>query len=231
MKFLIKIILLFLSPLFTAAQQNSYWQEPNQEQADSFRVVLQHIQNDTTRMYLYRGLGRYYQEVQRDSSLYFFQQQLLLAKQLKSKLWEAEAYQQIGLALNNLGNYPASLQAILTAQNIAENPKSEKNIWDISVFSEDQNPHTARLNVLGNIYDRLGILFGSMKDTKKELLNFFEAGKIAESIHDKVLFSKISMVIGSAYINLNQLDSALIFESEALQYSNESSYNKYKGFI
>ena len=231
MKFLIKIILLFLSPLFAVAQQNSYWQEPSQGQADSFRIVLQHTQNDTTRMYLSRGLGLYYQEVQRDSSLYFFQQQLLLAKQLKSKLWEAEAYQQIGLALTNLGNYPASLQAILTAQNIAEDPKSEKDIWDISVFSEDQNPHTARLNVLSNTYDRLGILFGFTKDTKKALLNFFEAREIAEGIHDKVLFSRISMVIGSVYIDLNQLDSAMIYESEALQYSNESGYNKYKGFI
>jgi len=231
MKCLIKIILLFLSPLFTAAQQNSYWQEPNQEQADSFRVVLQHIQNDTTRMYLYRELGLYYQEVQRDSSLYFFQQQLLLAKQMKSKLWEAEAYQQIGLALTNLGNYPASLQAILSAVNIAENPESERNIWDLSALSEDQNPHTARLSILANIYDRLAILFGYTKDTKKELFNLFEARKIAESIHDKVLFSGISMVIGQAYINLNQLDTALIYESEALQYSNESGYNKYKGFI
>ena len=70
-----------------------------------------------------------------------------------------------------------------------------------------------------------------MKDRKKALLNFFEARKIAESIHDKVLFSRISMVIGSVYINLNQLDSAMIYESEALQYSNESGYNKYKGFI
>ncbi|HEY5463190.1 MAG TPA: ATP-binding protein [Hanamia sp.] len=235
MKSLIKIVLLLLlpalSPLFAVAQQNPYWQEPNRKKADSLRTVLQHTQNDTMLMYISRQLGLYYKEKQRDSSLYFFQKQLLLAKQLQSKLWEAEAYQQIGLALTNLDNYPGSLQAILTAQKIAEDPKSEKNILNISAFSEDQNPHTTRLRILGDIYDRLGILFGFTKDTKKELLNFFEARTIAESIHDNAALSQVSMVIGSAYISLNQLDSALIYESEALQYSNESGYNNYKGFI
>jgi len=117
MKPLIKIFLLLLFPAFSKAQQNPYWQEPTRDQADSFRTAISHENNDTTRMYLYRELGLYYQEVQRDSSLYFFQQHLLIAQKLKLKLWEAEALNRIGLAFLNLGNYPASLESLVSCSN------------------------------------------------------------------------------------------------------------------
>jgi signal transduction histidine kinase len=66
---------------------------------------------------------------------------------------------------------------------------------------------------------------------EKRLLNFFESRKIAESINDSTLYSLTSMNLGQAYMNMDKLDSALIFEQKALQYLNESGYSYYKGFI
>src|SRR3954467_4721369 len=114
MKLFIKLMLLLLLPVFLKAQQNPYWQEPTKTQADSLRNLLQNSSNDSLRMYLSRQLGLYYQEIQRDSSLYFFEQQLLLAQKLKLKIWEAEAYRGIGYVSVLLGNYPRSLKSLLT---------------------------------------------------------------------------------------------------------------------
>ncbi len=228
---LIRIILIMIlfTPALLIAQQKTYWRHPSKQQVDSFKNQLNHT-NDTTRMYLCREIGMYYQEIQRDSSLYFFQQSLLFAQKLKLKLWEAEAYSRVGFTLLNLGNYPGSLQAFLNAKSIAEDIESEKNIWHISVFSKNENPFVARMTVLGCIHDHLGILYFFTGDMEKRLLHYFEAIKIAENINDSTLFSLTSMNLGEAYMNLNKLDSALIFEQQALQYFQESAYSEYIGF-
>ena len=231
MKPLIKIFLLLLFPVISKAQQNPYWQEPTRDQADSFRTAISHENNDTTRMYLYRELGLYYQEVQRDSSLYFFQQHLLIAQKLKLKLWEAEALNRIGLAFLNLGNYPASLEALSHAQTIAEDQETEKNIWQIAAFSKSENPRIARLTVLASIHNHLGILYMRTGDIKKKLFNYFECRRISENIHDTASLSLNSMDLGDAYTSLGKQDSALTYAQEALMFSNESGYKKYKGYI
>jgi len=213
------------------AQQKTYWNHPGKQQVDSYKDQLSHISNDTTKMYLCREIGMYYQEIQRDSSLFYFQQSLLFAQNLKLKLWEAEAYSRMGFILMNLGNYPGSLQALLNAKSIAEDTECEKNIWHISVFSKEEDPVVARMTVLGCIHDHLGILYIFTGDMEKRLLNFFESRKIAESINDSTLYSLTSMNLGQAYMNMDKLDSALIFEQQALQYLNESGYSKYTGFI
>jgi signal transduction histidine kinase len=223
--------MILMLPTIMIAQKKSYWQQPGKEQVDVYRTKLNHINNDTMQMYLCREIGMYYQEIQRDSSLYFFQQSLLLAQRLKLKLWEAEAYNRIGFILSNLGNYPGSLQFLLNAQTIAENIECEKNIWLISVFSKDENPVIARKTVLGSVHDHLGILYIFTEDMENRIFHFFESRKIAVSINNLTLLSLTSLNLGHAYLNLSKLDSALIFEQEALQYSNELSYNIYKGYI
>jgi len=216
---------------FGLAQKNPYWIEPSRHQADSLRALLMQINNDSTRMYICRELGFYYDEIQRDSSLYYYRQQLLLAQKLKLKLWEAEAYCGMGLALTNLGDTPKSLQVLLKGETIADNKETEKNVWHVELLSKDENPQTARMTVLGRIYSNMGVLYIDMDDMTKLLANFFKSRKIAEKINDKALLSIDDMNLGEAFTYLDKLDSALFFEKEALQSVNESGFKKYKGFI
>jgi hypothetical protein len=67
-----------------------------------------------------RLLSFYYQEFRKDSAYYFSEQVLALAQKLKSKIWEAEAYNQLGLAMTNLGNYPGALHVLLQARTFIE---------------------------------------------------------------------------------------------------------------
>ena len=76
-------IIIMLFPTFMLAQQKTYWNHPGKQQVDSYKDQLSHISNDTTKMYLCREIGMYYQEIQRDSSLFYFQQSLLFAQNLK----------------------------------------------------------------------------------------------------------------------------------------------------
>src|SRR5437773_4114384 len=157
MKCFTRIVLLLSFPLFSDAQQNPYWQEPNRVQADSFRVIFQKTSNDSLRMYCCRELGLYYQEINSDSSLYFYEQQLVFAQKLELKIWEAEALNRIGYVSSLLGNYPKSLIVLLNAKEIADDKETEKNIWHVSLFSKDNNPEISRLTLSASIEQHTGI--------------------------------------------------------------------------
>jgi signal transduction histidine kinase len=231
MRLLKLLILIIFLPSIIIAQQYTYWQQPSKEQADSLKIQLGHVHDDTIRMYLCREIGFYYQEIQRDSSLYYSQQSLFLAKKLNLKLWEAEAQSLVGFSLLNLGDYPASLKALLNAQTIAEDKNSEKNIWNLAFFSKEKDPFIARMTVLGRLHDFLGILYIFTGDMEKRLFNFFYCRKIAESIGDSTLFLLSSLNLGHTYLNLGKLDSALLFEQEALQFSYALNNIYYNGYI
>jgi len=229
MKLFIKISLLLLLPAFSIAQQNPFWEEWNKEQADSLRMIFYKSANDSIRMGVARSLGFYYQELNYDSALYFHQKQALMAVQLKAKLWEADALENMGYVLSIQKNYPQSLKAFLTALKIAEDKETEKNIWQVSRFSKAGDPYLARLVVLSFSRMDLGRLYGYTGNVKEELSNSFEALKIAEGVGDPANLANITQNIGLIFIRLNQPDSALTFLKKALVYTKTSGIKRFNG--
>ncbi|MCB0283653.1 MAG: SpoIIE family protein phosphatase [Calditrichaeota bacterium] len=230
MKILHKLLLLFVLVNYATAQQNVIWEEPSEKDASDFRVALKKENNDSLKMYYSRQLGLYYQEIQRDSALYYFRQQLQLAKQLNQKLWEAEALSRLGYILSLTGDYASSLASLLNAKQMAVDKEIEQNIWRASAFAADKNFHTCRLIVLEGIINHLGILYFFTGYFNEGLSHYFEAKKIAISINDKALLSSIHLNIGEIYLNLGNLDSALIYENKALKFLNQSEWRKYSGY-
>src|SRR5215831_1667229 len=113
MKHRLKILLFVLSPLLTHAQASVYWEEWSDKQVDSLQSAWNNVQNDTLRMAIARSLAFYYQEKDRDSSLYFAVEELSLAKKLHQTLWHADALDQAGYVLARMKNYTRSLQYFL----------------------------------------------------------------------------------------------------------------------
>jgi hypothetical protein len=136
MKSFIKICLFLILSVLSYAQKYPYYDLPGQNQFDSLQTVLKKATNDTIRMEVYRDFGRYYSEVKKDSALHFIELQLLLARKLGQKLWEADALDVSGYMLWNLGNYPRALQHLLQGMKIAEDPETERNIWKKSKFTK-----------------------------------------------------------------------------------------------
>ena len=229
MKLFRTIAFLFFLPCLSMAQQNPYWEPWNKEQADSLRLIWSKTNNDTIRMGIARSLGFYYSEIKTDSSLYFHLEQAALARQLKSRLWEADALENVGYALSLVKNYPRSLKAFLSAIKIAEDEATEENILQVSRFSKAGDPTLARLVVLAFSRMDLGRLYGYTGNVQEELSNSFEALKIAERIGDPANLANINMNIGLIFIKLNQLDTALVFENKAMAYTEASGFYRFKG--
>jgi signal transduction histidine kinase len=212
------------------AQQNPYWEDWSKDQIDSLQSAWTKVHNDTLRMAIARSLGFYYQEKDRDSSLYFSEQQLALADKLHQTLWQADASDQLGYVLAQMKNYPRSLQCFLEGISIAENEEAEKNIWRISVFSLAKNPKIARLTVLGYINNDVSVVYRATANTEDALNHLFTALAVGEEIENYAQLSMTSMGLGSTYLYaLNKPDSALAFAEIALRYADTAKFQKYRG--
>ena len=231
MKRYIKFFFLLLIPSLLAAQKNPYWENPSNEEINRMRTEFRDELNDSTKMYISRRLGSFYFEINTDSSLYFLEKELSIAKKLNLKLWEADAWCQIGYVSSLMSNYSKALSSLLTALKISEDEASEKNIWRISYFTKENNPQTARLIVVASTLHNLGHLYGWTSNTEKQLAKYFEALNITEKNNDLALLTLVHMNIGDVYQKMNKLDSALDYEEKALKYSNSSGFKKYKGLI
>jgi signal transduction histidine kinase len=230
MKLFITTTLLFLMPVFSTAQNPLFTVIPK-SQVDSFKSLLKITSNDTLRMEIFRKLSIYYLEVKRDSSLYYAEQRLAAANQLRLKLWQVEGYDMLGVVYNYLGNYPKSLQAFLQGLQIAEDEESEEDIWRISQFTLNGNPRDARLNALAAILLDMGNLYGRTANIDKQISSYYRGIAIGESIKDFTVLSLLNMNLGAAYLTLNKLDSALIVEQQALGYSDSAGFFAYRGQI
>ena len=227
MKLFVKILLLLLLPAFVQGQQQ-------QKQLDSLHLALRNVTNDTVHMDIYSQLGALYLETNRDSALFYLDQSISLARQFKLKLNEVFPLAHKGFMLMKFfGNYPGSLETLLQALKIAEDPASEENAWiPPSVLPIiGRSPRNYRLDVLGYTQMDLGTLYGNTGNTDKQIANYFHVLRLAESVHDTLLISLVYRNLGGVYSGLNILDSALLFEQRALQYIGNLTFEnrKYEG--
>src|SRR5215470_9115181 len=125
------IFLLFAAPVFAQHGQGYAFYRISGNY-DSAQAALKTNLSDTARMAAYHELGFYLVGSKLDSSLYFFDQELILARKLRSKLWEADALDFTGFVLWRLLKYPGALQRFLTGIKIAEDPASEGANWGLA---------------------------------------------------------------------------------------------------
>ena len=181
MKFFVKTGFFLFFPILLIAQS-----QPSQ--LDSLQLLLGNAPGDTARMNIYDQLGWYYAEINRDSALSYFEKELPISRKLKLRLYEADALNGMGYALEQLGNYPKSLESYLEAQKIARDPASEKNAWNLTNnawnTSKSPDPKDARLDLLGWILHGIGELYGHTGNTNIEISNIFEARSLAASVRD-----------------------------------------------
>ena len=203
---------------------------------DSLKHQIAIAENDTIRMIRLRNLTRFYSEIYPDSAFVYSQKLLAVAQKLNFRLDEANAYREMGYALLNMGNYPRSLQTILSAIKIAEDRKSERKIL-IGDYHEDaltnrNAPATnQRLTELGFIYQILAILYTNTKDFDKAVFEHLKARETAEQSGNVPLQSIINMTLSRAYLNVKKRDSALISLEKAYDQSMKVGYKRYLGSI
>ncbi len=208
MKIFIKLLLLLLLPVFVLSQ--------SQQKLDSLHIALRNASNDSIRMEKYQELHWFYQEVNRDSAMFYCDQALPIAKQLKLSLHEANILDGKGYMFMHLGNYPKSLETFLLALKIAEDPSSENDNYNLFRNSIRETPQTFRLKVLASIHHDMGHLYGRTGNTSKQILHYRQTESISESVQDTRQLALVNMNLGWAYSTLDKIDSAIIFVQKSL---------------
>jgi len=221
MKLFAKIILLLLLPIVTEAQSQ-------QNQLDSLHHALLRAKGDSAKFQNLSGLSDYYFEANRDSALYYLEQQILLAEKFNSRLPEARVLSLKAYQLAHLGRYGEALADFLAAFKIAEDPESEKFVGSLPT---NLTPRKVRLDELAIAHLNFGHLLKYTDNTEQCLHEYFETKKLAEETDNKPVLSLVNMNLGSIYTQLWKLDSALIFEETAEKYSKESGKLKYLGTV
>ncbi len=170
MRTYVRIIFLLLLPVCVHAQPA----------ADSLREIFDNATGDSIRYTASRALYNYYEELNRDSALRYSEYNLLLARKNNKKLIEVFALNTRGYQLIHLGRYSESLQCLLEAFKIAEDPANDtQETWPLSI---QPSPGKDRLLMLSVTHHMLGILMWQTQNNEQQIFHFKEAGRIAGEI-------------------------------------------------
>jgi two-component system NtrC family sensor kinase len=221
MKSVRSILVCLLFPFISWAQDAHYF--------DSLNHALQHTNNDTIKMDIYRSMGFYQQDGKIDSALYYHEKQLAFAKKLHLQLYEADAYEQIAYVKAGTGDFAGALKYYYEGLKIANDPKCAENGWGYSNFSYSKSPEDARVSIIGMIDFELARLYDYSRMLKKEKLYLDKAFEIGEKLHNKKILSLTSRDIGRLFAKNNQPDSAFKYFQMALLYNLNSPYSKQLG--
>lgn len=177
-------------------------------------------------MSAFRDLHFYFSEMNRDTALYFAEQQLILSQKLHQKLWEASAWESIGYVTQIEGNYPRAYKALSLALKIAEDPKSEKGNWNIKKFAKDNDAHKARFYNLTAIHILFAFLHIGTGNNKEAFESFRTAIKTAEEVKDDVGLIAAYANFGNTCRQFDKSDSAILLTNKALTYLDHSDLKK-----
>ena len=218
----LKILFFALFPFLVNAQQRN---------PDSLKNALAIAKNDSMRFDITRHIYGYYEETNRDSALSYATLQLQLARRNHQKLHEGGALVNQGYQLIGMGRYAESLECLLNAFTIAENPQNDNvKIWSFPVSSSFFKGNR-RLALLAFTHHIFGNLMSATQNTSQEIFHYKEAVRISKEIGHAVRQLMTTMNLGRSYTSINMLDSALIFEKEAEQLVAKSGVKNWLGGI
>ena len=164
-KLLITLIAL-LAPILLFAQQK----EPEATLLD-----LQSASNDSLRYVGYMKLGFHYQELNRDSSFFYYSRALEVSKKNNKKFAQVSALVVMAYQLIAKGDYAEALQNLFNAFDIIEKTKAEKNSWLYFPGSSAINDN--RTYVLSQTQHVYSILMNNTGNTEQEVFYLKEAIK------------------------------------------------------
>ena len=208
-----------------------------QSYIDSLKKEIAVTNNDTVNMILFAKTADAYSELNPDSAYFYAQKMLVITKKMNLKLEEAFALNQMGYALLNKGNYPRSLQTILSAIAIAEDEASEKNILPKQYSPMDEfkdrtlSPRLQRIAELSRTYQYAGILYQNAANYDKAISYYQSSIELAQQVKGFRLLSITYATLGRTYLSLKKPDSALYFLQQAYDNASKVGYNRFIGSI
>ena len=227
----------FIAILILVATAQTLLSQSYNYDLSQLRRRFENTSNDTLRLIQLDSLAYGYSEVNSDSSIFFAEKEIILARKLNYKLNEALALNGKGYGLLNMGNYPMALQTLLVAFQLAEDERSEENILPAKYqaasgsYFPSNSPRICRLQVLSWIHFNTGILYENANNSEKELFHYVKALQLANETKNLAAASVSYMNLGRLYLALHKVDSALLFEQRAYELSQQLGFDGYNGSI
>ncbi len=215
-------------PFFTHAQKVNM---------DSLVRLANLATNDTFKIVRLRTISRIYAELNPDSAYHYGEVCRALAQKLHLKFEEGSALQEIGYAYLNKGNYPRSLQTLLSALAILEDPKTEQSVL-VGKFPGDDRMidhrvarHLQRLSAVAFTEQSLGILYNISFNYERARYYHILARQAAEQSGNIPVQSIVALTMHRVYLNLKRIDSALMSIQRSYALAMQSGYKRYLGSI
>lgn len=155
---------------------------------DSLKHELNIAKQDTSLVLIMTGLADEYKFYKPDSSLFYAQQALALARQIQYPKGEFEALFMMGFTLGAVGNYPRALEMQLKALRIAE----KHNF----------------LNRKAAVFGRLGNIYRDAGDYSKAVDFHQRQRLLADSLQIHGQSAGSRNLLGGDYSMINKTDSA-----------------------
>lgn len=192
-----------------------------------------------TKADLYNAISKAYWFTNHDSSVYFAERALETAKELKYKRAEGEAYRNIGMA-NMHVSVDSSKLYFYRALTIFIELNDQKGIADTynnlgTMWSEKNNAaalicYDSALTIFRSIHDKKGegavlnyinITYKSMGDFQNAIDYALQGLEVRKSTndHEGIIYSLLN--VGDIYYEGGQLESALKFYNESLNYARQ----------
>ncbi|HEX6890783.1 MAG TPA: tetratricopeptide repeat protein, partial [Chryseolinea sp.] len=175
--------------------------QPRMLSIDSLKRQLEITKHDTSRVLLLKLLGTQYLVSQPEISKGYYQEGLILSRNLGYKKGQADCMRFIGNVLKRQGQYPEALDNFFKALTLSE------SIGDSAGIS-------AGLGHIGDVYSEQG-------DHYKARHYFFRSKKIDETTHNDFELILMLMNIGKSYQRQDMRDSAFLFLNQCYKLLNE----------
>lgn len=161
----------------------------HRSKVDSLFTLLSKAIEDTGKVNLLNAIGYAYTNNNPDSTIVYCTRAKQLASRIGFVSGEATAFNTIGIAYDNLGDFPKSLSNYFTAQKLFINAKNKKGL-------------ARNYNDIGIIYYELG--------KYDSALNYYALSiHLRDSLHDKKSLAAVYSNIGLVYSDLGNKDKAL----------------------
>jgi len=188
---------------------------------DSLQRIYAQSTKDAVRYQMANEIWSYYENSNADSSNYYIEIGLTVAKDSSKKLAEANALAARAYQSVISGQYASSLEDLIKAFSIIEKVDAEDINWIL------KDPMHAKLVTLSTTHHIYATLMTPTKNTEQQIYHYRQALQLVTRLDHSKRQVLSNLGLGRSYLDLNMLDSALIHLQQAELITMQGGFKDY----
>lgn len=207
-----------------------------QNEVEAFQKMIREAKHDTVKLYAYSELNWYYSDKNPQKAEFFAREELKLAKKIKNKRWESQAYNDIGISKYRLGMLDSALHyyrlALRIRTAIQDPALTVSSISKIGVIHQEMGNYNQALEFqfnalsildtynnpkyLAMTLNNIAIVYEKLKNYPKTINYLIKAIQIHKQNGDEYFLAKCYANLASAYKKTGELTKSDDYLQKAL---------------